>query len=149
MGADSRGDVFPLLLPVSEFGQIEAVSFLKHLFLCSHVHIQVLQISSGSSPPLPPGQCTCLTMVNITNCLPFRSIQITKEMWVISDLDLNVADRGSTCRPNKVPHTEKILENIVAAYEGSEFQRIYKAVTIHYVHVTWLALLKYKCGGED
>jgi hypothetical protein len=37
---------------------------------------------------------------------------------VISDLDLKLANPGSIFRPSKVPHTEKILENIVAENEG-------------------------------
>jgi hypothetical protein len=37
---------------------------------------------------------------------------------VISDLDLKMANPGSIFRPSKLPHTEKILENIMAENEG-------------------------------
>lgn len=37
---------------------------------------------------------------------------------VISSLDLKLANPASFFRPSKIPHAEKILENIVAENEG-------------------------------
>jgi hypothetical protein len=73
---------------------------------------------------------------------------------VISDLDSKLANPGRIFRPSKVPHTEKILNDIMAENEGilvniffhikvneslgSEFRTIYETGTCHNVHVTWL-----------
>lgn len=37
---------------------------------------------------------------------------------VISSLDLKLADPASFFQPSKIPHAEKILENIMAENEG-------------------------------